>query len=87
VFAFTVDPNAGYSVYDISDALRRRGWQVPAYTLCANLESVSVLRIVVRNGFSRDLADLLIDDLKREVGLLRHHGPAQSPAEREHFHH
>ena len=68
VFAFTVDPDVGYSVYDVSDALRKRGWQVPAYSLCANLESISVLRVVVRNGFSRDLADLLIDDLKREVG-------------------
>jgi glutamate decarboxylase len=76
VFAFTVDPDAGYSVYDVSDALRKRGWQVPAYSLCANLENISVLRVVVRNGFSRDLSDLLIDDLKREVAVLKHHAPA-----------
>jgi glutamate decarboxylase len=83
-----VEPDAGYSVYDVSDALRKRGWQVPAYTLCANLESISVLRVVVRNGFSRDLADLLVDDLKREVSLLKHHAAAQQPhAERQRFHH
>src|ERR1700733_13888742 len=88
VFAFTVDPAAGYSVYDVSDALRKRGWQVPAYSLCANLESTSVLRVVVRNGFSRDLADLLVDDLKREVSLLKHTAAAQQPhAERQRFHH
>jgi glutamate decarboxylase len=87
VFAFTVDPEVGYSVYDVSDALRKRGWQVPAYTLCANLESISVLRVVVRNGFSRDLADLLIDDLKREVTILKHHAPAEHHPHRARFHH
>jgi glutamate decarboxylase len=87
VFAFTVDPDAGYSVYDVSDALRKRGWQVPAYSLCANLENISVLRVVVRNGFSRDLSDLLIDDLKREVGILKHHAPAVQHPHRARFHH
>jgi glutamate decarboxylase len=87
VFAFTVDPEAGYSVYDVSDALRKRGWQVPAYSLCANLESISVLRVVVRNGFSRDLSDLLIDDLKREVHILKQHTPAVHHPHRARFHH
>ncbi len=87
VFAFTVDPDAGYSVYDVSDALRKRGWQVPAYSLCANLENISVLRVVVRNGFSRDLSDLLIDDLKREVAILKHHVPAVDHPHRAGFHH
>jgi glutamate decarboxylase len=87
VFAFTVDPDAGYSVYDVSDALRKRGWQVPAYSLCANLEQISVLRVVVRNGFSRDLSDLLIDDLQREVTILKQHAPAVHHPKRQRFHH
>ena len=87
VFAFTVDSDAGYSVYDVSDALRKRGWQVPAYSLCANPENISVLRVVVRNGFSRDLSDLLIDDLKREVAILKHHAPAVQHPHRARFHH
>ena len=87
VFAFTVDPDAGYSVYDVSDALRKRGWQVPAYSLCANLEHMSVLRVVVRNGFSRDLADLLVDDLRREVSVLKHGTPAADHPLRARFHH
>ncbi len=87
VFAFTVDPEAGYSVYDVSDALRKRGWQVPAYSLCANLEHMSVLRVVVRNGFSRDLADLLVDDLRREVSVLKHGAPAAPHTLRARFHH
>ena len=87
VFAFMVEPDAGYTVYDVSDALRKRGWQVPAYTLCANLETDSVLRVVVRNGFSRDLSDLLVDDLKREVSLLKRGAPSQPDADRQRFHH
>jgi glutamate decarboxylase len=64
VFAFTIaDPDSAYSVFDVSAALRERGWPVPAYTFPANRQDLSVLRFVVRNGFSHDLADLLIDDL------------------------
>jgi glutamate decarboxylase len=44
-----------------------RGWQVPAYTLPANLEDVAVLRIVVRNGFTHDVADILLTDLRRAI--------------------
>jgi glutamate decarboxylase len=71
VFAFELRPEVErYSVYDVSDALRKRGWQVPAYSFPANLEGTNVLRVVVRNGMSRDLADLLIADLRREVVQL-----------------
>ena len=60
----------GYTVFDVSERLRQRGWLVPAYTFPANLQDVAVLRIVVRNGFSRDLAGLLVDDLRAQVKLL-----------------
>jgi glutamate decarboxylase len=89
VFAFTLaDGVDTYSVFDVSDALRRRGWQVPAYTLPANLQHQAVLRIVVRNGLSRDLADLLLSDLSREVQHLeRLHQPLPHRADRDPFHH
>jgi glutamate decarboxylase len=71
VFVFKLRPDiTTYSVYDVSDGLRKRGWQVPAYSFPRNLEHITVLRIVVRNGFSRDLADLLVADLRREVDQL-----------------
>src|SRR5690242_2513054 len=80
VFAFTLrDPGAGYSVFDISERLRERGWLVPAYTFPENLTSTSVLRIVVRNGFSRDLADLFLADLDRHWRALAAHPSAQAP--------
>ena len=38
---------------------------MPAYTFPKNREDIAALRIVVRNGFTHDLADLLLDDLRR----------------------
>ena len=57
----------GFSLYDFSDRLRVRGWQVPAYSLPANIEDRVVQRILVRHGFSRDLADLLLDDCRHAL--------------------
>jgi glutamate decarboxylase len=64
------DPAAGYTVFDVSERLRQRSWLVPAYTFPENLQDTAVLRIVVRNGFTRDLAGLLLDDLRTQVAVL-----------------
>ena len=48
-------------------AARDRGWLVPAYTFPENRQDLAALRIVVRNGFDRDLADLLVADLHRHI--------------------
>jgi glutamate decarboxylase len=92
VFAFKLrDDVTGYSVFDLSERLRMRGWQVPAYTFPADLENMAVMRIVVRNGFSMDLANLLLDDIRMHLQVLEHHPQTQPPAEvqhrRESFHH
>jgi glutamate decarboxylase len=42
--------------------------------LPANLEDVAVLRVVIRNGFSRDMGGILLDDLRRAAGELERHG-------------
>jgi glutamate decarboxylase len=71
VFAFTTtDHVTAFDVYDISRRLRERGWQVPAYPFPANRSDLAVLRIVVRNGFTHDLADLLLADLRRILPQL-----------------
>jgi glutamate decarboxylase len=68
VFAFKLrDEISKYSVFNISDKLREKGWQVPAYTMPEHAEDVAVLRIVVREGFSHDMADMLLADIKRAV--------------------
>ena len=71
VFAFTTTEHAtGWDVFALSRALRERGWQVPAYRFPADRQDLSVLRIVCRNGFSHDLADLLLADLNAVVDQL-----------------
>jgi glutamate decarboxylase len=71
VFAFTLkDDVQGYTVFDVSNALRERGWQVPAYTFPKDREDLAALRVVVRRGFSHDLADLLLADIKRQLPKL-----------------
>ncbi|MEV6589960.1 glutamate decarboxylase [Streptomyces acidicola] len=72
VFAFTTTPDVtAYDVFDVSRRLREHGWLVPAYTFPANREDLSVLRVVCRNGFSSDLAELLLEDLGRLLPELR----------------
>lgn len=72
VFAWRM--KAGYTskwnLYDLSRQLRTYGWQVPAYSMPPNLEDVTVMRVVVRNGFSMDLAHLFLMNLKQAVTYL-----------------
>jgi len=67
VFAFALKNADHYSVFDLSDKLREHGWQVPAYTMPPKVEDLAVLRVVVREGFSRDLADMFLADLASSV--------------------
>jgi glutamate decarboxylase len=59
-----------YTVFDVSDRLRQKGWLVPAYTFPENRQDLSVLRVVVRAGMTHDMADLLLDHLKEETEYL-----------------
>ncbi|WP_181766597.1 glutamate decarboxylase [Streptomyces albidus (ex Kaewkla and Franco 2022)] len=72
VFAFTTSPGiTGYDVFDVSRRMRERGWLIPAYTFPPNREDLSVLRIVCRNGFTADLAELFVEDLEALLPELR----------------
>ena len=80
VFAFTLkDSVTRYSVFDISERIRSRGWLVPAYTFPANLEHVAVLRIVVKNGFSMDLAGCLLTDIREQIKTLESYPQSPTP--------
>lgn len=63
VVAFRLARDVGYTEFDVSAQLRAYGWQVPAYTMPPGAENISVLRVVVREGFSADLARSLWEDL------------------------
>ena len=67
VLAFRIKEGAdtNYSVFNLSEILRDRGWLIPAYTMPENCPDLAVLRLVVKESFSRDMADLLLGDLDR----------------------
>ncbi|HXY85432.1 MAG TPA: glutamate decarboxylase [Gaiellaceae bacterium] len=72
VFAFTLaDGIDNYSVFDVSNALRERGWLLPAYTFPKNREDLAALRVVVKRGFGHDMANLLVEDIKRQLPKLQ----------------
>jgi glutamate decarboxylase len=76
------EKDGGVDVFALSERLRERGWIVPAYPLPANAESVSVLRMVVKENFSRDMADMLAADVEAALRKLdgRPVGDAQAEA-------
>lgn len=88
VFAFRLKDEAlGFSLYDLSERMRERGWQVPAYTMPKDIEDMVVMRIVVKENFSHDVANLFLKDLKQQVDWLKNN-PFQHPsAPRPSFHH
>ena len=73
--------NVGFTVYDLADRLRSRGWLVPAYSMPNNCTDLVVQRIIVRHGVSRDLATLLIDDIRRAITFFTNH-PVSRPLSR-----
>jgi len=72
----------GYTLYDLADRLRSRGWQVPAYSMPANREDLVVQRILVRHGVSMDLASLLLEDIRRALDYFQKH-PVSRPLSEE----
>ena len=62
-----------YSLYDLSDRLRMRGWQVSAYSMLPDIQETVVMRVVLRHGFSRDLAGLFLEDVKRCLAYFKQH--------------
>lgn len=61
---------ANWTLYDLQAQLQQNGWMVPAYTLPADLEDYVVMRMVVRQGMSRDMADMLLADIRNAVAEL-----------------
>jgi glutamate decarboxylase len=71
VFAFALAPEVkNYTVFDVSDRLRERGWLVPAYSFPENRQDLAVLRVVVRAGMHLEMADLLLEHLREQTEFL-----------------
>jgi glutamate decarboxylase len=89
VFAFTLEDGIdNFTVFDVSNALRERGWQVPAYTFPKNRTDLGALRVVVRQGFGHDMADLLVADIERQLPRLQaQSAPVHEASTDTGFHH
>lgn len=71
MFAIRVrDDVRNCTVFDVSNTVREHGWQVPAYTFPANRQDLAELRVVVKLGFTQDVAGLFVNDLKRQLPRL-----------------
>jgi glutamate decarboxylase len=71
--AFALKDSSRYTVFEVAESLRRFGWIVPAYTMPADAEHVAVMRVVIREDFSRGLAERLIADLTKTVADVDAH--------------
>jgi len=69
-YRLTDRTNGHWTLHHLSDRLRMHGWLVPSYPLPAGLTDVTVQRVVVRNGFSRDLADVFLRHVREETAYL-----------------
>jgi glutamate decarboxylase len=88
VFAFRLRPDVStFSLYDLSERLRAEGWQVPVYTLAKNLEHTTVMRVVIKENFSRDMAELLVEGIQRQLKLFNEGSIKPSSIKRQSFHH
>ena len=74
LFIWTLDSeykkSANWTLFDLQDKLMQSGWMVPAYSMPKDIEDMVVMRIVVRQGMSRDMADMLIKDIRNAVAEL-----------------
>src|SRR6478609_3664423 len=89
VFAFKLKPEIeNYTVFDVSNSLRERGWLLPAYTFPANRTDLAALRVVVKLGFTHDMAELLVKDIERQLPHLEAQPvPVRDASNSSGFHH
>jgi glutamate decarboxylase len=73
----------GYTLFDLADRLRGQGWQVPAYTLTGTASDICVQRVLVRRGVSRDLAGLLLNDIRDAIAHFSRHPVAVPMSKKE----
>lgn len=80
------DADHGYTLYDLSERVRMRGWQIASYPLPLNRKNTVVQRILIRHGVSRDLAQLLLNDIKVAIQHLTKN-PVPNSTAKPGFHH
>ena len=64
------DPNREWTLYDLSDRLLMKGWQVPAYPLPKDLDQLIIQRLVVRADFGMNMAGDYVQDMNQAIEEL-----------------
>lgn len=84
VIVLKLRDESAYTVFQLCEILRERGWAVPAYTLPPDAQEITVMRVVVKEGFSLDMAELFAADVENALKRLdtdqprrRHPGKAR----------
>ena len=83
------NPGVSWTLFELADRLRTRGWQVPAYPLTGALSDQIVQRALIRQDVSRDEIDILVTDMRNAIEFLNKH-PVSVPMTQEesgNFHH
>ena len=70
VVVLKLKDDSAYTVFQICELLRQRGWVVPAYTLPPDAQEEAVMRVVVKENFSRDMAEMFAVDLEHAIARL-----------------
>ena len=69
-FRLPAKEERNYDEFSLGHALRSRGWVVPAYTMAPHTDNLKMLRVVVREDFTKNRCDALIADIKLSQQLL-----------------
>ena len=87
VWTIPAGQQPGFTLYDLADRLRMRGWQVPAYPFTGELASTAFQRILVRREFNREMVDLLLADIRSAVAFFAAHPATASGPRRGGYSH
>jgi glutamate decarboxylase len=79
IVAFKLKGQTNFSIFELSEKVRQRGWIIAAYTLPKNAEQIAIMRVVVRENFSRDMAEMLCSDIIEACDELRETGTGMMP--------
>lgn len=70
-FRLKPDQEREWDEFALAHKLRARGWTVPAYTMAPHTENLKMLRVVVREDFTKNRCDSLIVDIKLCMEMLQ----------------
>lgn len=80
--SYTSSPVSVFTCTDNNNPdLRERGWVIPAYTMAPHSDKLKLMRVVVREDFSRSRCEALVKDMalamktlmETDAGALAHH--------------